>query len=142
MPVEKAEVKINPDLARERQKCTFDPEELAVYWIGDKQKLEEKRARGESEAICDFSWRKSESSCDSSIMVAFGVFDSNIFIISIHSLSASVIEVEISTYYYSANKHKKSQSQHIEAKESGSCFLCCFMYFILFTGHLFALVSL
>lgn len=40
---------MNPDLARERQKCTFDREELATYWIGDAQKLEEKRARGECE---------------------------------------------------------------------------------------------
>lgn len=84
MPAEKAAGKINPDLARERQKCTFDPEELAVYWIGDKQKLEEKRARGESEAICDFSSRKSESSYNSSIMVSFCVFD------SIFSLSRSI----------------------------------------------------
>lgn len=37
---------INPDLANERQKCTFDVEELARYWIGDQSKLEEKRARG------------------------------------------------------------------------------------------------
>lgn len=41
--------KMNPDLARERQKCTFNREELATYWIGDAQKLEEKRARGECE---------------------------------------------------------------------------------------------
>lgn len=37
---------INPDLANERQRCTFDVEELARYWIGDQSKLEEKRARG------------------------------------------------------------------------------------------------
>lgn len=37
---------INPDLENERQKCTFDVEELARYWIGDQSKLEEKRARG------------------------------------------------------------------------------------------------
>lgn len=37
---------INPDLARERQNCTFDVEELARYWIGDQGKLEEKRVRG------------------------------------------------------------------------------------------------
>lgn len=46
--------KINPDLARERQKCTFDREELATYWIGDKQKLEEKRARGKLEIFGGF----------------------------------------------------------------------------------------
>lgn len=37
---------INPDLEKERQKCTFDVEELARYWIGDQNKLDEKRARG------------------------------------------------------------------------------------------------
>lgn len=37
---------INSDLEKERQKCTFDVEELARYWIGDQSKLEEKRARG------------------------------------------------------------------------------------------------
>lgn len=37
---------INPDLEKERRKCTFDVEELARYWIGDSSKLEEKRARG------------------------------------------------------------------------------------------------
>lgn len=36
---------INPDLAKERQKCTFDVEELARYWIGDQTKLDEKRFR-------------------------------------------------------------------------------------------------
>lgn len=41
-----AKVTINPDLKKERQKCTFDVEELARYWIGDQNKLEEKRARG------------------------------------------------------------------------------------------------
>lgn len=46
MPAVTTTGKINPDLAREREKCTFDVEELATYWIGDKQKLEEKRARG------------------------------------------------------------------------------------------------
>ena len=37
---------INPDLLIEREKGTFDVEELAKYWIGDEQKLLEKRARG------------------------------------------------------------------------------------------------
>lgn len=37
---------INSDLAKERQKCTFDVEELARYWIGDQTKLDEKRFRG------------------------------------------------------------------------------------------------
>lgn len=37
---------INPDLDKERQKCTFDVEELARYWHGDQNKLNEKRARG------------------------------------------------------------------------------------------------
>lgn len=37
---------INPDLEKERQKCTFDVEEFARYWIGDQTKLDEKRARG------------------------------------------------------------------------------------------------
>lgn len=41
-----AKITINPDLEKERKKCTFDVEELAKYWIGDQQKLEEKRARG------------------------------------------------------------------------------------------------
>lgn len=49
MPAEISTGKMNPDLARERQKCTFDREELATYWIGDARKLEEKRARGECE---------------------------------------------------------------------------------------------
>lgn len=38
--------RVNPDLAKEREKCTFDVEELSRYWIGDQTKLEEKRARG------------------------------------------------------------------------------------------------
>lgn len=37
---------MNADLKIERQKCTFDVEEMARYWIGDQSKLEEKRARG------------------------------------------------------------------------------------------------
>lgn len=37
---------INPDLAKERQKCTFDIEEFSQYWYGDQNKLEEKRQRG------------------------------------------------------------------------------------------------
>lgn len=41
-----AKTTINPDLEKERKRCTFDVEELARYWIGDQQKLEEKRARG------------------------------------------------------------------------------------------------
>jgi len=36
---------INPDLENERKKCTFDVEEFARYWIGDQNKLDEKRAR-------------------------------------------------------------------------------------------------
>lgn len=39
---------INPDLEKERQKCTFDVEEFARYWTGGQAKLDEKRARGES----------------------------------------------------------------------------------------------
>lgn len=47
MPVNtKTSDKVNPDLENERKKCTFTIEELATYWIGDAQKLEEKRARG------------------------------------------------------------------------------------------------
>lgn len=38
--------KVNPDLEHERKKCTFDVEELARYWIGDQNKLDDKRARG------------------------------------------------------------------------------------------------
>lgn len=37
---------INPDLANERKKCSFDVEELARYWIGDEHKLAEKRTLG------------------------------------------------------------------------------------------------
>lgn len=37
---------INPDLENERRTCTFDVEELARYWIGDQNKLDDKRARG------------------------------------------------------------------------------------------------
>lgn len=49
MPVNfKTDGKVNPDLENERKKCTFSTEELARYWIGSEQKLEEKRARGES----------------------------------------------------------------------------------------------
>lgn len=44
MPATK--ITINPDLANERRKCTFDVEELARYWLGDQAKLDEKRARG------------------------------------------------------------------------------------------------
>lgn len=44
MPATK--ITINPDLANERQKCTFDVEELARYWAGDQAKLDDKRARG------------------------------------------------------------------------------------------------
>lgn len=38
--------KINPDLEKERTKCSFDVEEFAQYWIGGRAKLDEKRARG------------------------------------------------------------------------------------------------
>lgn len=44
MPTTK--ITINADLQRERRSCSFDVEELAKYWIGDQNKLEEKRARG------------------------------------------------------------------------------------------------
>lgn len=37
---------INSDLANERNKCTFECEELSRYWHGGEQKLQEKRARG------------------------------------------------------------------------------------------------
>lgn len=37
---------LNPDLDRERRRCTFDVEELARYWYGGQNKLDEKRARG------------------------------------------------------------------------------------------------
>jgi hypothetical protein len=37
---------VNPDLANERTKCTFEREELARYWLDGEQKLQEKRARG------------------------------------------------------------------------------------------------
>lgn len=37
---------INPDLKKERLKCSFDVEEFARYWIGSQAKLDEKRARG------------------------------------------------------------------------------------------------
>lgn len=48
MPAKKMEISktVNPDLANERIKCTFDREEFARYWLDGEQKLQEKRARG------------------------------------------------------------------------------------------------
>lgn len=46
MPTELNRSTVNPDLEKERKKCTFNREELSIYWIGSKDKLEEKRARG------------------------------------------------------------------------------------------------
>lgn len=39
--------KINPDLLKERKKCSFNVEELATWWCNGPQKLKEKRERGE-----------------------------------------------------------------------------------------------
>lgn len=39
--------KINPDLENERRNCTFDVEEMAKFWIGSQQELDEKRTIGE-----------------------------------------------------------------------------------------------
>lgn len=48
MPTEVIKISkgVNVDLANERKKCNFEREELARYWIGDEQKLQEKRSRG------------------------------------------------------------------------------------------------
>lgn len=46
MPIE-LKGEINPDLHNERKKCVFDVEEMARWWHGGEQKLEEKRQRGE-----------------------------------------------------------------------------------------------
>ncbi|XP_063700828.1 probable peroxisomal acyl-coenzyme A oxidase 1 [Culicoides brevitarsis] len=37
--------KVNPDIAKERKKCTFDVEEMACWWNNGAQKLKEKRER-------------------------------------------------------------------------------------------------
>lgn len=39
--------KVNPDLANERKKCSFNTEEFTNWWYGGAKKVEEKRARGE-----------------------------------------------------------------------------------------------
>lgn len=41
------EGKVNPDLANERKKCTFDVEELAKWWWNGAEELKEKRKIGE-----------------------------------------------------------------------------------------------
>lgn len=38
--------KINPDLIKERQNCTFKIEEFAEWWNGGALKLKERRERG------------------------------------------------------------------------------------------------
>lgn len=37
---------VNPDLDLERKKCTFDVEELAIWWNGGKDELLQKRETG------------------------------------------------------------------------------------------------
>lgn len=38
--------KINPDLLKERKKCTFNTEELAIWWNGGREMLLRKRKLG------------------------------------------------------------------------------------------------
>lgn len=42
----KKPAKINPDLEKERKTCSFNVDELAVWWNGGELKLREKRERG------------------------------------------------------------------------------------------------
>lgn len=44
--IEKMSKKVNPDLLKERKKCTFNVEELTTWWCNGQQKLKEKRERG------------------------------------------------------------------------------------------------
>lgn len=46
MPSKSISDKMNPDLVKERQKCSFDVEEFARWWNGGDKKLQEKRDRG------------------------------------------------------------------------------------------------
>lgn len=43
---DKIENKINPDLIKERKKCTFNTEELATWWNGGREMLLKKRKLG------------------------------------------------------------------------------------------------
>lgn len=38
--------KVNPDLDKERQICSFNVEEFSSWWLGGDKKLQEKRKRG------------------------------------------------------------------------------------------------
>lgn len=37
---------VNPDLANERKRCSFNTAEFTNWWYGGEKKVEEKRARG------------------------------------------------------------------------------------------------
>lgn len=40
--------KINPDLVKERKKCTFEPQELTHLLDGGVEKTEERKSRGKN----------------------------------------------------------------------------------------------
>ena len=46
VPITKPAPKVNPDLDKERKSCSFNVDELAIWWNGGELKLKEKRERG------------------------------------------------------------------------------------------------
>lgn len=40
-------LKVNPDLEKERQKCSFNGEELTNWWYGSAAEVQKRRAIGE-----------------------------------------------------------------------------------------------
>lgn len=42
---------VNPDLQKERSKCTFEQAEFTRWWYGGEKKLQEKRLRGKNHLI-------------------------------------------------------------------------------------------
>lgn len=46
------EIKVNPDLQKERNTATFDPHEFSVFWAGGEAKYKEKKSLGKLAAYC------------------------------------------------------------------------------------------
>lgn len=40
------EIKVNPDLQKERNTATFDPHEFSIFWAGGPEKYKEKKSLG------------------------------------------------------------------------------------------------
>lgn len=41
-------LEVNPDLQKERNTATFDPQEFSIFWAGGVEKYKEKKALGKS----------------------------------------------------------------------------------------------